>query len=76
MAHASIFVKNFKGHRQISSLPCYPLKYHKDPEKLREQLIERGKCFAALEGQQYRYQRGIAFHKVTSILPNTGSGGY
>ena len=56
-------VPEFAGPRLISSLACYPLKYHKDAVKLREQLIERGKKFVSLKGMQYRFHKGMAFYK-------------
>jgi hypothetical protein len=54
----------FKGHRKIANLAAYPLDFHKDPETLREQLIERGKKFVALQGQNYRVQNGLGYMKV------------
>lgn len=56
----TIRIEPFKGTRKISSLPAYPLSYHKDPEGLRKQLIERGKKFVALQGMNYRYHIGLA----------------
>jgi hypothetical protein len=76
-------IQAFKGHKKITSLAAYPLKYHKDPEVsrsvpamsfeirsmtntlqgIREQLIHRGKKFAALQGMNYRLQKGIAYMK-------------
>jgi len=56
-------VMSFTGSRKISSLDCYPLQYHKDPEGVRTTLIERGKKFAALKGMNYRYHKGMAYTK-------------
>lgn len=58
-----VTVSSFKGHRKITSLSAYPLKYHKDPESIKEQLIARGKKFVALQGMNYRAQKGIAYMK-------------
>lgn len=63
MGSMEIEVPEFKGPRNISSLACYPLKYHNDSEKLKEQLIERGKKFVSLKGMQYRFHKGMAFYK-------------
>lgn len=63
MGSMEIEVPEFKGPRNISSLACYPLKYHKDAEKLKEQLVERGKKFVSLKGMQYRFHKGMAFYK-------------
>ncbi|KAJ5144221.1 uncharacterized protein N7515_003008 [Penicillium bovifimosum] len=56
-------VEAFKGARKITSLACYPLKYHRDAEALRAKLIERGKRFVALRGMNYRFHKGMAFYK-------------
>lgn len=56
-------VEAFKGPRKITSLACYPLQYHKDPEGVRKQIVARGKQFLDLEGMKYRFHKGLAFHK-------------
>ncbi|KAI2474769.1 aaa family atpase [Pyrenophora tritici-repentis] len=58
-----IFIQAFKGHKKITSLAAYPLKYHKDPEGIKKQLISRGMKFVALQGMNYRLQKGIAYMK-------------
>lgn len=56
-------IPEFKGAKKITSLNCYPLKYHKSEEKLREDLIERGKKFVTLAGMQYKSHQGLAYYK-------------
>ncbi|EPE10912.1 aaa family atpase [Ophiostoma piceae UAMH 11346] len=56
-------IGEFRGARKITSLSLYPLKYHKNEEKLREELIDRGKKFVALSGVQYRSYDGMAYYK-------------
>ena len=56
-------IEAFKGPRKITSLTTYPLKYHKDPEGTKKQLIARGKRFVGLEGMNYRFHKGLAFMK-------------
>lgn len=63
MGTMEVEVEQFKGPRKISSLACYPLKYHKDAKALRRQLIERGKKFVALKGMNYRFHKGMGFYK-------------
>ncbi|KAI4909816.1 hypothetical protein J4E85_011492 [Alternaria conjuncta] len=58
-----ITIQAFKGHKKITSLSAYPLKYHKDPESIKKQLVDRGKKFVALQGMNYRLQKGIAYMK-------------
>lgn len=57
-------IPRFKGPRKLSSLECFPLKYHPEYTKLKPDLIERGKKFVALKGIEYRYLQGRAFQKV------------
>ncbi|KAJ5610155.1 hypothetical protein N7510_006874 [Penicillium lagena] len=56
-------VDSFKGARKITSLACYPLQYHRDPQALQARLIERGKRFVSLRGMNYRFHKGMAFYK-------------
>ncbi|KAI2926281.1 hypothetical protein CBS63078_2207 [Aspergillus niger] len=56
-------VESFKGARKITSLSCYPLKYHREADSVKAKLIERGKKFVALRGMNYRYHKGMAFYK-------------
>ncbi|EAW11985.1 putative AAA family ATPase [Aspergillus clavatus NRRL 1] len=56
-------VESFKGARKITSLSCYPLKYHREAEEVKTKLIERGKKFVALRGMNYRFHKGMAFYK-------------
>ncbi|KAL8965519.1 MAG: hypothetical protein Q9197_006476 [Variospora fuerteventurae] len=63
MGTMEVEVEQFKGPRKISSLACYPLKYHKDSEVLKAKLMERGKKFVALKGMNYRFHKGMGFYK-------------
>ncbi|KAF8858487.1 hypothetical protein BDZ45DRAFT_591107 [Acephala macrosclerotiorum] len=56
-------VPAFKGARKITSLNCYPLKYHKNEAKLRADLIARGKKFVSLQGVNYKSHEGMAYLK-------------
>ncbi|SPO01514.1 related to TOB3 (member of AAA-ATPase family) [Cephalotrichum gorgonifer] len=59
----SIDIPDFQGARKITSLPCFPLKYHKNEAQLRETLIERGKKFTQLGGVHFKSHQGMAFFK-------------
>lgn len=63
MGEVSYTVKNFKGAQKITSLDCYPIKYHKDEAKARSELIARGKKFVSLHGVQYKSHEGLAYVK-------------
>ncbi|PLB42709.1 uncharacterized protein BDW47DRAFT_121810 [Aspergillus candidus] len=56
-------VESFKGTRKITTLGCYPLKYHRESEDVKAQLIERGKKFVSLRGMNYRFHKGMGFYK-------------
>ena len=46
-------IDEFKGTRKIQDLAVYPLKFHKDYNKLRVHAIERGKKIVTTERQMY-----------------------
>ncbi|KAK4163374.1 hypothetical protein QBC43DRAFT_345274 [Cladorrhinum sp. PSN259] len=56
-------IGEFRGARKITSLGCYPLKYHKNEAKVRKDLIERGKKFVSLGGVHYKSHHGMAYYK-------------
>ncbi|KAI3395133.1 hypothetical protein diail_1748 [Diaporthe ilicicola] len=56
-------IGEFRGAKKITSLGSYPLKYHKNEEQLRKDLIERGKKFASLSGVHYKSHQGMAYYK-------------
>ncbi|KAL7629827.1 hypothetical protein AAE478_001350 [Parahypoxylon ruwenzoriense] len=56
-------IAEFRGARKITSLGCYPLKYHKNEAQLRKDLIERGKKFVSLGSVHYKSHQGMAYHK-------------
>jgi hypothetical protein len=68
MGTMSIDVESFKGPRKISNLACYPLKYHKDVDGMKKQLVERGKKFVSLKGMNYRFHKGMAFYKKKKAI--------
>lgn len=59
----SVDIGDFQGARKITSLPCYPLNYHKNEAELRKTLIERGKKFVQLSGVHYKNHQGMAYFK-------------
>ncbi|KAK4121562.1 hypothetical protein N657DRAFT_577644 [Parathielavia appendiculata] len=56
-------IGDFRGARKITSLGCYPLKYHKNEAQLRKDLVERGKKFVSLSGVHYKSHQGMAYYK-------------
>ncbi|KAF1992207.1 hypothetical protein K402DRAFT_415902 [Aulographum hederae CBS 113979] len=68
-------VESFKGPRKITGLSTYPMKYHKDPEGIRKQLIERGRQFVAMQGMNYRFHKGLAFQKKKKAVAKVNING-
>lgn len=62
-AEVEVAIDLFKGPRKITALACYPLKYHRDRETVRQTLIERGKKFEALKGMHFKFHQGMTFYK-------------
>lgn len=58
-----VVIKEFQGVRRITSLPCYPLKYHASEEEVRKNLIERGNKFLSLCGVHYKSYSGMAYYR-------------
>jgi adenylate kinase family enzyme len=63
MGDYAVRIPSFKGPKKIVNLDAYPLIYHKDPEGLEKQLVERGQKFVALQGMNYRVHKGIGYIK-------------
>ncbi|KXL47273.1 hypothetical protein M433DRAFT_145598 [Acidomyces richmondensis BFW] len=61
-------VDAFKGPRKITSLATYPLKYHKNPEKVTKQIMKRGEQFVAMEGMNYKFFKGMAYMKKKRMV--------
>lgn len=56
-------IEAFKGPRKIQSLASYPLKYHSNPETVKNQIIARGQQFVSMDSQEYKFHKGLAFMK-------------
>ncbi|KAF2401891.1 P-loop containing nucleoside triphosphate hydrolase protein [Trichodelitschia bisporula] len=63
-----ISVTGFNGSKEITSLAAYPLHFHKDPEGIRKELIERGKRFVTTTGMNYRFHKGMAYQKKRKTI--------
>jgi hypothetical protein len=62
-AKVELKIDEFRGIKPISQLEAFPLQFHDDPAKIRTRLIECGRTFVSLIGNQYREYSGIAFDK-------------
>ena len=57
---AQFYVWEFEGTTKITKLSAYPLEYHPNLVKVKEELIQRGKAFEELSGYHYKNYQGIA----------------
>jgi len=55
-------IEEFRGAKQITLLPTYPLAYHRRSTELKIQLIRRGRVFISLLGVHHRTYEGKAFY--------------
>ena len=53
-------VYEWEGTKKITKLNAYPLEYHPNLSKVKEELLARGKVFAELSGYHYKNYQGIA----------------
>lgn len=60
LGSAHFYVWEFEGTTKITKLSAYPLEYHPNLVKVREELIQRGKVFEELSGYHYKNYQGIA----------------
>lgn len=56
------------GVVRIDSLDVYPLKYHQDPEGLKETILKRGRKWVSLIGVHHKQYDGIAAFRVKDKL--------
>ena len=59
-------ISPFHGSKNISTLNLVPEKFLPDAAKVKASLIERGKAFWALQGQQYREYTGKMYSQHTT----------
>ncbi|PFH47284.1 hypothetical protein AMATHDRAFT_50422 [Amanita thiersii Skay4041] len=59
----TIIIEEFDGTIEITKLPAYPIKYHPDEAKLREQLLQRGKKWLNLVGTHHMQYDGMAVYR-------------
>lgn len=55
-----INIWEFQGTAKITKLSAFPLEYHPAIDKVKEDLIQRGKSFESLHGYHYKHYLGIA----------------
>lgn len=60
LATANFAIGEFGGTAKITQLSAHPLSYHPRLEKIKADLIQRGKAFEALSGYHYKHYQGTA----------------
>ena len=56
----SLDIWEFRGTAKITALSAFPLEYHPAINRVKEELIQRGKAFETLRGYHYKHYQGIA----------------
>lgn len=54
-------IDKLRGTSRISALATYPFRFHPDPDKTRNDLIQHGRAFLSLRGVYYKAYDGEAF---------------
>ncbi|KAL6713217.1 hypothetical protein ACLMJK_009338 [Lecanora helva] len=60
LGNTTFNVWGFEGTKKITKLSAYPLEYHPNLNRVKEDLITRGKLFEELSGYHYKNYQGIA----------------
>jgi hypothetical protein len=63
-----VYIRPMAGTVKIDSLDAYPLKFHADPEGLKESIRKRGKKWVSLIGVHHKQFDGLAALKVGEKL--------
>ena len=63
-----VYIRPMSGTVKIDSLDAYPLKFHADPEGLKETITKRGRKWVSLIGVHHKQFDGLAALKVGDKL--------
>ncbi|KAF2833877.1 P-loop containing nucleoside triphosphate hydrolase protein [Ophiobolus disseminans] len=58
LVHEHRSIRRFEGYKALTDLEICPLLYHKEFERIREDLLARGRNYVALSGVHYRMYDG------------------
>lgn len=58
--NTSLDIREFQGTAKITALSAFPLLYHPAIDRVKEELMLRGKAFEKLRGYHYKNYQGIA----------------
>lgn len=64
--HADIEIDQYEGAKKIQDLMAYPLKFAQEPERIRRDLIERGKKYVEMVGSSCWETSGPALKEKTN----------
>lgn len=64
----TVYIKPLRGTVRIESLDAYPLKFHSDPQGLKETILKRGKKWVSLIGVHHKQFEGVAALKAGDKL--------
>ena len=63
LGYFNLQIYEWGGTQKITQLSAFPLQYHPNLDRVRRDLIRRGKAFEALSGYHYKHYQGIAVGK-------------
>jgi hypothetical protein len=56
-----LVIPKFRGTQRINTLPAFPLKYHRDKDQIKSDLVNCGRKFVSLIGTHHVHCQGEAF---------------
>ena len=75
LSHLLLVIQSFNGATKINTLSSYPLKWHPQPDILKEQLVRRGYKWRSLIGVHHMHYDGMMFiippHNFRGVTPET-----
>ncbi|KDR69962.1 hypothetical protein GALMADRAFT_255287 [Galerina marginata CBS 339.88] len=66
--YTTVYIRPMRGTVKINTMDAYPLKFHADPEGLKETILKRGKKWVSLIGVHHNQFDGIAALKAGDKL--------
>lgn len=66
-------ISKFKGTRQITTLPSYPLQFHPKADEMKKKCIERGRRFQGLAGVHCKDYKGTAIEYIKYSVQTVSS---
>lgn len=72
-AEFPLFISHYDGYKPFTELRCFPLQYHSEQERIKQELGIRGRKYVSLFGVHYCLYEGVAQFERPPSLPGDNS---